>query len=119
MTTLDQARAVSQRLRETTFSSDPRTFVEAGVTIDALVAEVERLTPLATATHIVMAERDQYQRAADDMAMRHKVERDALQADAARLREALKKIAAEELYGNGHAQYRMQKVALAALKGGE
>lgn len=41
MTTIEQARAVEQRLRETTFSSDPRTFMEGAITIAALIAELK------------------------------------------------------------------------------
>ena len=39
--TIEQARAVEQRLRETTFSSDPRTFMEGAITIASLITELE------------------------------------------------------------------------------
>ena len=40
---IEEAKAVAQRLHETSFSNDWRTFIKAADTIDALVAEVERL----------------------------------------------------------------------------
>jgi hypothetical protein len=45
-----------------------------------------------------------------------RAEVEALRKDAERYRSALEQIANEELYGNGLAQYRMQKAACAAMK---
>lgn len=82
---------------------------QAADTIECLESEVERLTPLqyrqapcrnqceaqafridernlTSALAVMTQSRDAYQRAADDMAAAHKVERDALALDAARYR---------------------------------
>jgi hypothetical protein len=40
---IEEAKAVAQRLRKTSFSNDWRTFIKAADAIDALVQEVERL----------------------------------------------------------------------------